>query len=720
MMEASERIEQNVQRSVRPEIEPREHDQRASVSDGEYGQVPWPRLTAVSKLPKDDWIEVLRNQIQLSASNNDNFFRYTPIEAHQVRLLFLIPSKSRDDVLEAMMFVANFPDVTLTGWCALSYTWGNAQELPGIIIIDGCKMKITENLELALRDVRNEHNTPYWVDAICINQADPVEKAHQIEHMRFMYEKASCVRAWLGPCSASVQEALQFAAICDERDGKQMVAALLSNPVMRNGILDGLTALFHLPYWRRIWVLQELVCGNEIYVNCGDREVPMDNLFRIAHYLHATLRMHTKGAFFDPQIRGTTTRITFDWEKAFENRVKGACDAIRVIGLIEVLRNARLEAGRTRIAVEQDAGTALLGCLDQTGSHQASDPRDKVFALLGIVEDLQWSDHVFPIDYERSVEETFIDVAKWIIISSSTLAILTGPRPLEQTPTKLKLPSWCPDWSIERTVEELYHISPPNIPTLDKLWKPAEVTFDLSGRIMTARGLLIDTCHRVGGEFAWKMMYLYQYLALAGNDELHLSRGYSAQQALEIKTEIELLAGLTAMTEATQYSFADLKSRLERLLNRIPQLRSDPIITDRLEVLWRTILLCPTFNQLYQGEELIQTMRHIYGWAEETFIPPPQETLSDHHQKLSERAYRCTHGRQIAVTQRGHIALLPLTAKPGDIICNLFGCLHPVVFRPEALHYTFIGEAFIHSYMLFEAFQKAQEGTLRQMSFVIC
>jgi len=122
---------------------------------------------------------------------------------------------------------------------------------------------------------------------------------------------------------------------------------------------------------------------------------------------------------------------------------------------------------------------------------------------------------------------------------------------------------------------------------------------------------------------------------------------------------------------------------------------------------------------LYEGEELIQTMRHAYGWAEETFIPPPQETQSDHHQKLDERAYECTDGRQITVTQRGHIALLPLTAKSGDIICNLFGCIHPVVLRPEASHYTFVGEAFIHRYMLFEAFQEAKEGKLREMSFVI-
>ncbi|KXX78589.1 Heterokaryon incompatibility protein 6, OR allele, partial [Madurella mycetomatis] len=40
---------------------------------------------------------------------------------------------------------------------------------------------------------------PIWVDALCINQDDPVEKSHQIPMMRDIYAKAICTFSWLGP-----------------------------------------------------------------------------------------------------------------------------------------------------------------------------------------------------------------------------------------------------------------------------------------------------------------------------------------------------------------------------------------------------------------------------------------------------------------------------------------------------------------------------------------
>jgi hypothetical protein len=82
-------------------------------------------------------------------------------------VVFLVPGKKHDH-LEGSMIVCNFPDVTLNGWDALSYTWGDSSELAGIITIDDRKMKITANLEIALRGLRHETELGFlWIDAIC-------------------------------------------------------------------------------------------------------------------------------------------------------------------------------------------------------------------------------------------------------------------------------------------------------------------------------------------------------------------------------------------------------------------------------------------------------------------------------------------------------------------------------------------------------------------------
>lgn len=71
---------------------------------------------------------------------------------------------------------------------ALSYTWGGQPEpLRFIRILDGGQaynIPITANLESALRHLRPLSDEKYlWVDALCINQANHVEKGSQIPKM---------------------------------------------------------------------------------------------------------------------------------------------------------------------------------------------------------------------------------------------------------------------------------------------------------------------------------------------------------------------------------------------------------------------------------------------------------------------------------------------------------------------------------------------------------
>jgi hypothetical protein len=38
----------------------------------------------------------------------------------------------------------------------------------------------------------------FWIDAICINQADDIEKSWQVQQMWAVYHEAQYVAAWLG------------------------------------------------------------------------------------------------------------------------------------------------------------------------------------------------------------------------------------------------------------------------------------------------------------------------------------------------------------------------------------------------------------------------------------------------------------------------------------------------------------------------------------------
>jgi hypothetical protein len=55
------------------------------------------------------------------------------------------------------------------------------------------------NLYHALRRVRGKGGQYFfWVDAICIDQANTQERGHQVSIMRAIYEGAQSVIVWLG------------------------------------------------------------------------------------------------------------------------------------------------------------------------------------------------------------------------------------------------------------------------------------------------------------------------------------------------------------------------------------------------------------------------------------------------------------------------------------------------------------------------------------------
>jgi hypothetical protein len=82
---------------------------------------------------------------------------------------------------------------------ALSYTWGDTNDRRHIWINDTV-MSVTKNLYDFLTTIQHETKIcVFWIDAVCINQADDLEKSYQVAMMHQIYKNAVSVTAWLGP-----------------------------------------------------------------------------------------------------------------------------------------------------------------------------------------------------------------------------------------------------------------------------------------------------------------------------------------------------------------------------------------------------------------------------------------------------------------------------------------------------------------------------------------
>ncbi|ORY16933.1 heterokaryon incompatibility protein-domain-containing protein [Clohesyomyces aquaticus] len=159
---------------------------------------------------------------------------YHPLHnGNTIRLLELLPGRY-DDPIVCRFSYDNLHQPCLR-YTALSYVWGKktfvywdstthkSQEAVCIAECNGVKRNVTLNLDSALRHIRSSSNSMIlWIDALCINQDDGKERAHQITLMGSIYRNAHRVLIWLGEregkdkCGRDDERAGRaFRAICD-------------------------------------------------------------------------------------------------------------------------------------------------------------------------------------------------------------------------------------------------------------------------------------------------------------------------------------------------------------------------------------------------------------------------------------------------------------------------------------------------------------------------
>ncbi|KIY01777.1 uncharacterized protein Z520_01915 [Fonsecaea multimorphosa CBS 102226] len=160
---------------------------------------------------------------------------------------------------------------------ALSYTWGDLSHQKKILL-GGFPHWITRNLHEALCVLLNRGVHSLWVDALCIDQNDPDEKSAQVGRMATIFQEAETVDVWLGSATPESDNLLDFMRNVDHSMLEQQFWAQ-SFLAPGNGrpssgkttyIFDQVfTNILERPYWKRLWVAQEIAMASNIRVSCG-------------------------------------------------------------------------------------------------------------------------------------------------------------------------------------------------------------------------------------------------------------------------------------------------------------------------------------------------------------------------------------------------------------------------------------------------------------------
>jgi hypothetical protein len=116
------------------------------------------------------------------------------------------------------------------------------------------------------------------VDQLCINQGDVQERNQQVQLMRKIYRNSDTVRIWLD---------------IDIKPNNPAVIKLqgLSNQSTKQDLGVGpsfwkfLSVVFKHPYWRRVWIQQEISNTTSLEIQCWKELLPVVGVY---HYLRIT------------------------------------------------------------------------------------------------------------------------------------------------------------------------------------------------------------------------------------------------------------------------------------------------------------------------------------------------------------------------------------------------------------------------------------------------
>ncbi|KAI4246122.1 MAG: hypothetical protein L6R40_002074 [Gallowayella cf. fulva] len=400
-------------------------------------------------------------------------YEYKPLSsADSIRLLYLKPAISFDADLECQLIeraIHNGP-----AYEALSYVWGKDEFPKTLYLPDGAGsggcLHITENLDAALRRLRLRDTTRLmWVDAVCIKQADDVEKAQQVARMASIYRNAVGVVAWLGESPEATaaldigvvlslsQKAEEMGLKSPEESNREIVRNYVygdSDKVawllgfMREVENANVSSIYESAWFTRMWIMQEALLAKRLTLCHGVVAMGWDDFERLMMLIHAV------NAAVKSPIPGQDTFIKHGWS------------------LIEVL-----DHWRRRSEHPEAPASEMQYYMHQLRRRQCKDDRDRVFALLGLLPD-----HSLPgirPDYSKNVVQVYTELTRSQlrlgnigVLYDAGLWKRKSPYPAgKKASWPNEMPTWVADYRHETTFLELaetrfgtYFGSDPRVP----------------------------------------------------------------------------------------------------------------------------------------------------------------------------------------------------------------------------------------------------------------
>jgi hypothetical protein len=344
-----------------------------------------------------------------------------------------------------------------------------------------------------------------------------------------IYSKARRCVIWLGPAQGNSDIAMQQIPIFNEKfEQIKRLEALNKETLVDHGF-----PLFDDPFWmtiillysrawyKRLWVLQEVFLAKELAAVCGFFKLDWEQFSKFTYHLPATRLIDD---FFRDQRIIT---VGYRYDRVDPN----FSDPPR----IDIMRS-----------IPKDMKRPIISLLDTSCERQTTEPVDKVYALLGLVDDD--AKKRITVDYSTEARHKYwkvnIELGKFLLEEPGfEILQMTSSysRPAE-------LPSWCPNLDSRPKINRLSITFQAGILKGRKPPSHVEVSPKSSG--IKAMGLEMDRVESIA-PISWRALLLKHVYAKELLDFesgcLQLSQAaYGATDGVPIEHMLTLASGQLA------------------------------------------------------------------------------------------------------------------------------------------------------------------------------
>jgi hypothetical protein len=434
----------------------------------------------------------------LHCINMTNTFRYPPIKGETIRLLLVFPGNDNDSLVCGIFSTGIYSSPPYN---AISYAWGDPKPTRNLML-NGEHFCATESSHQALRAVRQQDSgILLWIDSICIDQSNADEKGHQVHRMSLIYSRAHQVIAWLGEPVQDVSKAFSLLNAFELLLPRISVEGGCIHQVWTafdqffdTANLKALGNLFALPWFTRLWVLQEVILARSLQLRCG--------LFR-ATWSSLYLMMDVWKSVYHKNPTMQKEELSFGGKGIFY--------------FMMALVDADFQSARSN-----NIRLSLVKLTTQSALLKASNPKDRIYGLLGLLQHSVPSGDKEPkVNYKLSCGEIYHQATMWSIRHDNNFDVLslctTSGKHLRGMP--YRTPFWVPDFA-NPNISMIFRIG--NKFTdycaggFVSITEGEDYKFFEDNRILAIKGFIVDSIIKKGSK----------------SPEYSLSEDFKAQQEL--------------------------------------------------------------------------------------------------------------------------------------------------------------------------------------------